>query len=111
MKKDLISRQKLRMALYHEAFELDSDEQRWDGGCWIRYKMFERVVESMPTESERERGKWEEIETGGMYLVGENERIRVPAKRCSVCGEYIAMQAHANNYCPVCGAEMEEDDD
>lgn len=35
--------------MYHEAFETDSDEQRWDGGCWIRYKMFERIVESMPS--------------------------------------------------------------
>lgn len=34
--------------MYHEAFETDSDEQRWDSGCWIRYKMFERVVNSMP---------------------------------------------------------------
>ena len=45
---DLISRSELRRAMYHEAFETDSDEQRWDGGCWIRYKMFERIVESMP---------------------------------------------------------------
>lgn len=35
--------------MYHEAFEIDSDEQRWDSGCWIRYKMFERVVNSMLT--------------------------------------------------------------
>ena len=35
--------------MYHEAFEKDSDEQRWDGGCWIRYKMVERIVKSMPT--------------------------------------------------------------
>lgn len=34
--------------MYHEAFETDSDEQRWDSGCWIRYKMFQRVVNSMP---------------------------------------------------------------
>ena len=52
---DLISRDALRQAMYHEAFEKDSDEQRWDGGCWIRYKMFERVIESMPSaQSERD---------------------------------------------------------
>lgn len=45
---DLISRQAMREAMYHEAMEKDSDEQKWDGGCWIRYKMFERVIESLP---------------------------------------------------------------
>lgn len=47
---DLISRKAMREAMYHEAMEKDSDEQKWDGGCWIRYKMFERVVESIPSE-------------------------------------------------------------
>lgn len=46
---DLIDRQALRSEMYHEAFEKDSDEQRWDGGCWIRYKMFERVVDRQPS--------------------------------------------------------------
>lgn len=32
--------------MYHEAFEVDTDMQKWDGGCWIRYKMFENCVES-----------------------------------------------------------------
>lgn len=45
---DLIDRLALRRAMYHEAMEKDSDEQKWDSGCWIRYKMFERVVDSMP---------------------------------------------------------------
>ena len=46
---DLIDRQALRKAMYHEAMEKDSDEQKWDSGCWIRYKMFERVIDSMPS--------------------------------------------------------------
>jgi len=46
---DLIDRQELRKAMYHEAFETDSDEQMWDSGCWIRYKMFERILDSMPS--------------------------------------------------------------
>ena len=45
---DLIDRQALRRAMYHEAMEKDSKDQRWDSGCWIRYRMFERVVDSMP---------------------------------------------------------------
>ena len=46
---DLISRQALQNAMYHEAFETDSDMQKWDNGCWIRYKLFENVVEALPS--------------------------------------------------------------
>ena len=45
----LIDADKLREAMYHEAFEIDSPMQRWDSGCWIRYKMFERAEENAPT--------------------------------------------------------------
>ena len=56
---DLIDRQALRDAMYHEAFETDSDEQRWDSGCWIRYKMFERILDSLPpAQPERKAGRW-----------------------------------------------------
>ena len=39
----------LRRAMYHEAFETDSPMQKWDSGCWIRYKLFERMEEAAPT--------------------------------------------------------------
>lgn len=39
----------LRARMYHEAFDTDSEMQRWDSGCWIRYKMFERNEETAPT--------------------------------------------------------------
>ena len=39
----------LSARMYHEAFEKDTDLQKWDGGCWIRYKMFENVIKEMPT--------------------------------------------------------------
>lgn len=45
----LIDAGELRAAMYHNAFEKDSDMQRWDSGCWIRYKMFEKVIEAAPT--------------------------------------------------------------
>ena len=56
---DLISRQALRDAMYHEAFETDTEMQRWDSGCWIRYKLFENIIDNLPsaeprTESQRE---------------------------------------------------------
>ena len=39
----------LKERMYHEAFEKTTDLQRWDSGCWIRYKMFENVIKSIPT--------------------------------------------------------------
>lgn len=45
----LIDADALRKAMYHEAFENDSDEQKWESGCWIRYKMFERNLKNAPT--------------------------------------------------------------
>ena len=35
--------------MYHEAFEKDSDMQKWDSGCWIRYKLFENVLRDTPS--------------------------------------------------------------
>jgi hypothetical protein len=37
--------------MYHAAFESDTDMQRWDSGCWIRYKLFEQVLEETPAAS------------------------------------------------------------
>lgn len=45
----LIDADALRASMYHDAFETDTDLQKWDGGCWIRYKMFERNIESAPS--------------------------------------------------------------
>ena len=45
----LISADKLESDMYHNAFEIDTDLQKWDSGCWIRYKMFENVIEEQPT--------------------------------------------------------------
>lgn len=45
----LINADALSRAMYHEAFEKDTDLQKWDSGCWIRYKMFENKIEEAPT--------------------------------------------------------------
>lgn len=52
---DLIDRDALNEAMYHEAFETDSALQKWDSGCWIRYKMFERHRDSAPVVIPAER--------------------------------------------------------
>ena len=45
----LIDADALGNRMYHESFEKDSDLQKWDGGCWIRYKLFEQVLREAPT--------------------------------------------------------------
>ena len=45
----LIDADVLRQMMHHEAFETDSPMQKWDSGCWIRFKMFERIEETAPT--------------------------------------------------------------
>ncbi len=40
----LIDANKLEAMMYHESFEKDSDMQKWDSGCWIRYKVFENCM-------------------------------------------------------------------
>ena len=39
----------LRNAMYQETFEKDSEMQKWESGCWIRYKLFENVLDAMPS--------------------------------------------------------------
>ena len=36
-------------AMYHQCFECDNDEnmQKWDSGCWFRYKLFENVIKQL----------------------------------------------------------------
>ena len=45
----LIDADALGNRMYHESFEKDSDLQKWDSGCWIRYKLFEQVLREAPT--------------------------------------------------------------
>lgn len=54
---DLIDRDELSRAMYHEAFEVDSKMQKWESGCWIRYKMFERIRDSAPVVIPAERSE------------------------------------------------------
>ena len=44
----LISADALRADMYQEVFEKDSDMQKWDGGCWMRFKLFENVMSRQP---------------------------------------------------------------
>lgn len=92
----LIDADALREVMYHEAFEKDTDMQKWDGGCWIRYKMFENAIENAPTIDPVRHGRWKVCENDPTYV------------RCSECGE-LNYEAYPSNYCPNCGARMDTD--
>ena len=54
-------------------------------------------------ESLRQKGRW--IDTGESY---EDEHCRYNYWACSVCENRIAGRYGLHNYCPNCGAKMEE---
>ncbi len=68
---ELIDRSVLKARMYTEAFESDTNMQRWDSGCWIRYKLFEKVVDNIPTVPYSPR--WHRVEEPpkkpGEYIV------------------------------------------
>lgn len=103
---DLIDREALKEAMLHKALEADSGEKRWDGGCWIRYKMFERVLASMPSvQPEQKKGKWIE----SIRRVGTKFHPDCPDfYSVFVCAHCLKENDRTGKYCPNCGAEMEE---
>ena len=58
----LIDADLLMDRMYHEAFETDTDMQKWDSGCWIRYKMFENAIDEAPTIETKEIKYYDEDE-------------------------------------------------
>ena len=104
----LIDADALEARMYHDAFEVDSDMQKWDSGCWIRYKMFENAIEDAPTIEERKKGEWEE-----KTVCDEDVIEQWQSARCSTCGKYhttpYLYYFDEYNYCPNCGADMRGD--
>lgn len=101
---DLISRQALRDAMYHEAFETDTEMQRWDSGCWIRYKLFENVIDNLSsTEHKGKLIRWMEKKETPTYI------SYTPHCKCSECGNELIIDYI--NYCYVCGAKMEGEEE
>ena len=85
--------------MYEEAFEKDSDMQKWDSGCWIRYKLFENCLEAVPAADvvEVQHGEW----------INERwEGLSSFSAECSLCGKRTLAYFHYS-YCPNCGAKME----
>lgn len=113
---EYIEKTELRKAMYHESFEKDSELQRWDSGCWIRYKLFENVVESIPIADVQpvKHGQW--IKVRGSWCTPGGD----PVWSCSECGkgihvygiEHVSYGADIADgqwvACPNCGARMLE---
>lgn len=109
---EYIEKTELRKAMYHESFEKDSELQRWDSGCWIRYKLFENVVESIPIADVQpvKHGEW---------IIRDNPGTGWYRVTCSECGEDVTSTAPCIgffpsakvtwDYCPDCGARMDGD--
>ena len=98
----ILDADELRKQMYHEAFETDTDMQKWDSGCWIRYKMFENVIENAPTiEAEPVRhGQWKQNKYYPHIII------------CNECGEPYELSNSMEhwNYCPNCGCKMDLDE-
>lgn len=95
--------------MYYEAFEKDSADQRWDSGCWIRYKLFEKVLKEAPTvEPERETGKWlPHKEINREYMGSDLVSVRYDYWFCDMCGYRVEEAQTMYKFCPHCGAKME----
>ena len=101
----LIDADALTDRMYHDAFETDTDMQKWDSGCWIRYKMFENAIEHAPTiEPTR---NVETVYRGECYVNWvrpKGEWLWRHGGECSECG--FRNNNFDFNYCPNCGAKM-----
>jgi hypothetical protein len=81
----LINADKLSADMYHEAFEKDSDMQKWDSGCWIRYKMFKNVLKAQPTVEAPD------INVGNMDVISRQAAIDIVKSRKTAeqCGKGV----------------------
>ena len=107
---EYIDRNAFGNRMYHEAFEKDSDMQKWDSGCWIRYKLFEKVLRDTPSADVQpvRHGYWTET----TEPCGWTDEDCAECSECHntfVLGEYtIGDVRELFRYCPNCGARMDE---
>ena len=94
---DAVSREALRKAMHHRAFETDGDTM-WQSGYWVRYRAVEQVIKESPSVTPKQKtGKW--------IIKDDTERF---IAQCNCC-RYIEDSRRIKNYCPNCGADMRGD--
>ncbi len=120
----LIDADALTDRMYHDAFETDTDMQKWDSGCWIRYKMFENAIDEQPTIEPK---KWfddgfrlgkQVTEYNNKPKQGEWKHLEGDEWLCSNCGYVVWTEGswehpleRGKDYCEHCGARMKGADD
>ena len=111
----LIDADALNDSMYHEAFETDSELQKWDSGCWIRYKMFEKHLDMAPTVDAVPvvRGEWVVDECDTTDDVPSYSWIDFHCSECNTDygleeGQYgwYCCEKIPYKYCPNCGCDM-----
>lgn len=103
-----IDADELSRRMYHDAFETDSDMQRWDSGCWIRYKMFENAINDAPTADVREnvKGEWFADSDGKIRC---SNCLKIPINEIRIRGNLVYDMKPIEKlmkFCPNCGARM-----
>lgn len=102
----LIDADELRRKMCYKCIDTDEETEKgrvkWDSGLWIRYKVFEDAVTLAPTvEAEPIRhGRW-------IFNPKDAIEMMFTLPKCSECG---AESPNGGNYCPNCGAKMDEED-
>lgn len=109
----LIDADELSNVMYHQAFETDTDSQKWDSGCWIRYKMFENAITDAPTIDPVKHGRWDVVKTYHPNRTFKSTRtdedefcysiIVTERYKCSICH---TVYDYDYKFCPNCGAYM-----
>ena len=106
----LIDADALRSEMYHEAFETDSVLQKWESGCWIRWKLFENHLNNAPTVASVPvvHGRWMKNKYG--YITCSNCNC-FPLE--TMTGSLMTMHYEPceSEYCPHCGAKMDAERD
>ena len=111
----LIDADELRRKMCYVCIDTDEETEKgrakWDSGLWIRYKVFEDTLILTPTvDAEPVRQ--------GQWIIKDDPDTEWYQITCSECGEDVTSTAPCIgffpnarvlwDYCPYCGAKMDE---
>lgn len=103
----IIDADELEKKMYHEAFEVDSELQMWNSGCWIRYKLFEKCLENTPTidAADRPQGEWIEDPINKNIMYCSNCKVSYTKDFLRGMSLYHEPK-DTPDFCPICGTRM-----